>query len=208
MLSHRRTGVPIWTVDQHCCRPPWLSPGTPLCAARTFLEQQCCPRPSFRPLYSLVNVRTGSLSPRCRRGDLNSHGFPHYALNVARLPIPPLRRGCPPTPRRWSRPGDSNPRPALYERAALPTELGRHVPEHDARFYQPGGLESMARPPVAGTAVGAHGVWPRLALLGYLVPRIRFRLLTIGSRWQRADHPNANESARPCGSRGTSAGSA
>ena len=28
---------------------------------------------------------------RCRRGDSNSHEFPHYALNVARLPIPPLR---------------------------------------------------------------------------------------------------------------------
>ena len=35
---------------------------------------------------------------RCRRGDSNSHEFPHYALNVARLPIPPLRPGTGWTP--------------------------------------------------------------------------------------------------------------
>ena len=123
--------------------PPWLSPGTSALRSSDFPRamKNHCPRPSVRPLYSLVNVRTAPKGhrSRCRRGDLNSHGFPHYALNVARLPIPPLRpivairffNG-------WSRPGDSNPRPALYERAALPTELGRLAHLHDLRFYQSG----------------------------------------------------------------------
>jgi hypothetical protein len=34
--------------------PPWLSPGTPLCAARTFLDRNCSrPRPSVRPTIRL-----------------------------------------------------------------------------------------------------------------------------------------------------------
>jgi hypothetical protein len=35
-----------------------------------------------------------------------------------------------------SRPGDSNPRPAVYETAALPAELGRHVSQHSNAVYQ------------------------------------------------------------------------
>ena len=38
-----------------------------------------------------ARVRPG---PWCRRGDLNPHGiFSHQPLKLARLPIPPLRRG-------------------------------------------------------------------------------------------------------------------
>ncbi len=55
----------------------------------------------------------------------------HYALNVARLPVPPLRPAqC---VQIGSRPRDSNPRPAVYETAALPTELGRHATRAIAR---------------------------------------------------------------------------
>src|SRR3954452_7666887 len=70
-------------------------------------------------------------------------GYPHYALNVARLPVPPLRLAR----HRWlfqrSRPPDSNRRPAVYETAALPTELGRRPnhrdePNNFSRPAQPG----------------------------------------------------------------------
>ena len=54
-------------------------------------------------------------------------GYPHYALNVARLPVPPLRPVVRPPSRGRSRPPDSNRGPAVYETAALPTELGRHT---------------------------------------------------------------------------------
>ena len=113
------------------CPPPWLSPGTRALRSSDFPRTAVShhPRPSFRPCHSLVNVRAepeGQAGSRCRRGDLNSHGSPHYALNVARLPIPPLRPDAIRLFDAWSRPGDSNPRPAVYETAALPTELGRH----------------------------------------------------------------------------------
>src|SRR5215211_6457920 len=65
-------------------------------------------------------------------------GYPHYALNVARLPVPPLRPVMRPPPRGRSRPPDSNRRPAVYETAALPTELGRHAidPKRANQLYQ------------------------------------------------------------------------
>jgi hypothetical protein len=132
LLSHRLPGTPIWTVDELIARLPGFHQAPLLCAARTFLERW---RTITRdhPFALAIRLSTcgrprRAAESRCRRGDLNSHGFPHYALNVARLPIPPLRRGI--SSRLfagWSRPGDSNPRPALYERAALPTELGRRV---------------------------------------------------------------------------------
>ena len=72
--------------------PPRLSPGTLAHAARTFLWDQS-QRSPFRPSRRRC-WQSGFPIPRvlwCRRGDSNSHGSPHYDLNVARLPIPPLR---------------------------------------------------------------------------------------------------------------------
>ena len=44
-----------------------------------------------RAVARQARVRPG---PWCRRGDLNPHGiFSHQPLKLARLPIPPLRRG-------------------------------------------------------------------------------------------------------------------
>jgi|tagenome__1003787_1003787.scaffolds.fasta_scaffold20391641_1 hypothetical protein len=103
LLSSRLPVAPIWTVGTVA--------GTSLAFARhPALRSSDFPRPELLPAAtirssndSLVNVRIpqGDHS-RCRRGDLNSHGFPHYALNVARLPIPPLRRAF---AGRFSRPG-------------------------------------------------------------------------------------------------------
>lgn len=86
------------------------------------------------PCHPSTRQAPARASVWCRRGDSNSHGSPHYALNVARLPFrhfgaslhwlePELS-----TFASWSRPPDSNRRPAVYETAALPTELGRQVP--------------------------------------------------------------------------------
>ncbi len=47
--------------------------------------------------FSALVVRDPAACARmCRRGDLNPYAlFGHQALNLARLPIPPLRRGGP-----------------------------------------------------------------------------------------------------------------
>ncbi len=53
-------------------------------------------KPSGRPSPASLTRRVEAPPNEagCRRGDLNSHGRgAHDALNVARLPIPPLRRG-------------------------------------------------------------------------------------------------------------------
>src|SRR5262245_43818349 len=49
------------------------------------------PRPTSAP-DELGPRRAGSIFARrwCERRDLNSHGFPHWILNPARLPVPPL----------------------------------------------------------------------------------------------------------------------
>jgi hypothetical protein len=80
--------------------PPWLSPGTPLCAARTFLWLSR--RTSDHPSSSrhAPRIRLSKYSPRrvARAEVLVPKGrfelprpYGHYALNVARLPVPPLR---------------------------------------------------------------------------------------------------------------------
>ena len=123
-------------------RLPGFHRAPSLCAARTFLwRRNASDHPC--PLHaSVVNVRARSM-----RGDADAtsalhhrsesavpkgrfelpRGYPHYALNVARLPVPPLRLVLRPPSRGRSRPPDSNRRPAVYETAALPTELGRHA---------------------------------------------------------------------------------
>src|SRR3954466_6532762 len=76
-------------------------------------------------------------------------GYPPYPLNVASLPVPPLRLAR----HRWlfqrSRPPDSNRRPAVYETAALPTELGRrpHHRDEPNTFSRPAqrGTTELAR---------------------------------------------------------------
>ena len=113
---------------------PRLSPGTlALCSSDFPLIHRVDQRPSPTPCdecLRVVNVRGRDHHSRDRcpvpRGRFElPRGYPHYALNVARLPVPPHRPVCPRLA--WSRPADSNRRPAVYETAALPTELGRHM---------------------------------------------------------------------------------
>ena len=85
-----------------------------LCAARTFLWRRNASDHPCPPRSSVVNVRTRVSGIGCQVseiGDLPSpetwnlspasvpkgrfelpRGYPHYALNVARLPVPPLRQ--------------------------------------------------------------------------------------------------------------------
>src|SRR5690606_1175433 len=46
------------------------------------------PRASIRSGATRTLVE--SCNPWCERGDSNSHGLPHWNLNPARLPVPPL----------------------------------------------------------------------------------------------------------------------
>ncbi len=60
------------------------------------------------------------ISPRCERGDSNPHGLPHWILNPARLPIPPLSLGrSRPASHRTAR---DPPHPNLGSRRAAPGE--------------------------------------------------------------------------------------
>ncbi len=87
-----------------------------------------------RPSRSLRSDVKDSMRPWSRRGDSNSW-LPHYALNVARLPFRHFGAKTDLIRVARSRPGDSNPGPAVYETAALPTELGRQA--HLCRLSQP-----------------------------------------------------------------------
>ena len=146
-----------------------------LCSAQLGLSSngdQHRPRPSFRPDHSLVNVRTTPPGPSITvpkgRFELPrvSPLRPERSASAdsatsARLPIRLLAG--------WSRPGDSNPRPALYERAALPTELGRHVPDArllilSARYLisNPGSLSTsshIVRFPAFFGSFSGQGLW-------------------------------------------------
>ena len=66
-------------------------------------------------------------------------GYPHYALNVARLPFRHFGRKC---CEARSRTPDSNRRPAVYETAALPTELVRQHLLHKAALTFKTAMES------------------------------------------------------------------
>ena len=99
-----------WPVPQDCRCPKTplrLSPDTVLCAVRTFLWH-LCQRPSRAfTRIRLSKGRTASgaggvrLQKRCevvpKEGFEPSRPNGHYALNVARLPIPPLRHEVEPT---------------------------------------------------------------------------------------------------------------
>lgn len=128
LLLSRRS-VPIWTVNADESTLPWLSPGTlALCSSDFPLAPRKAPATI---LYSLscnshVNVRWIVSDPVPRGRFELPRGYPHYALNVARLPVPPHRQDVSSLVA-GSRPADSNRRPAVYETAALPTELGRHT---------------------------------------------------------------------------------
>ena len=68
-------------------------------------------------LYNTIDIKTIIKKEWCERRDSNSHGgTPHWNLNPARLPIPPL---SPIWGERW----DSNPRRPESQSGALPTEL-------------------------------------------------------------------------------------
>ena len=103
------TRAPIWTVDP---RSPAGLPGfhraPSLCAARTFLWRQDasdhpCPLPilgcqgATRLLGAGRSLFLQHLPPPpVPKGRFElPRGYPHYALNVARLPIPPLRPVAP-----------------------------------------------------------------------------------------------------------------
>ncbi len=47
--------------------------------------------PAIKAYYEPM---TSSDEANCERQDSNLHGFPHWILNPARLPIPPLSRPC------------------------------------------------------------------------------------------------------------------
>ena len=109
--------APIWTVDARSpARLPGFHRAPVLCAARTFLWRRNASDHPCPPHASVVNVRDawGGRVLKCRgitftpppdhpvtlppspsavpkgRFEL-PRGYPHYALNVARLPVPPLR---------------------------------------------------------------------------------------------------------------------
>jgi SAM-dependent methyltransferase len=63
---------------------------------------------------------------------LNAYAFRHRPLKTACLPIPPP--GLTPAAAGWHEWRDSNPRPAVLETAALPTEL--HSSTYRAKVYQ------------------------------------------------------------------------
>ena len=107
--SHAARRAPIWTVDARSpARLPGFHRAPVLCAARTFLWRRNASDHPCPPHASVVNVRD-SLHPDAtmwnavaRGPDVRGsavpkgrfelpRGYPHYALNVARLPIPPLR---------------------------------------------------------------------------------------------------------------------
>ena len=157
--SHAVTRAPIWTVDVYDASPAFT--GHP-CSMRLGLSSALQMETSDHPSAHTLSCQRADLSnsPALARvvndtanefatmpcgPDLAVSAVPkgrfelprvctHYALNVARLPVPPLRlmmHMFTIGQRDWSRPSDSNRRPAVYETAALPTELGRlvHLPE-------------------------------------------------------------------------------
>jgi hypothetical protein len=113
--------VPIWTVDARSpARLPGFHQAPVLCAARTFLWRRNASDHPCPPHASVVNVQRLRLGCRgvrvsgyqaqtfvptpCYPATQSPsksavpkgrfelpRGYPHYALNVARLPVPPLR---------------------------------------------------------------------------------------------------------------------
>src|SRR5574337_221577 len=47
-----------------------------------------------RPWTELKSAIHGRRAPWCERRDSNPHGLPHWNLNPARLPVPPLSQAC------------------------------------------------------------------------------------------------------------------
>jgi hypothetical protein len=103
----RRCGPALWDC-QHLTNEtlPRLSPGTLLCAARTFLwSAHSSGHPAQHPILpcQCAAARRAGAAQGLRRKVVPKEGFEpsrpygHYALNVARLPIPPLRRVLEPT---------------------------------------------------------------------------------------------------------------
>ena len=105
--------------------PPWLSPGTlALCSSDFPLDPE---RSSDRPSLTLRSVVKVSNETRVPKGRLELPWIAPLRPERSASAISPLRHGCGSHPAARSRPGDSNPGPAVYETAALPTELGRQI---------------------------------------------------------------------------------
>ena len=85
-------------------------------------------------ISGVTGRRVNQTTPRlrikwCGRRDLNPYRINSYkALNLARLPIPPLPHANPNL--WWSRWPESNRRPLPYHGSALPSELHRLTSEH------------------------------------------------------------------------------
>ena len=103
----RQRRVPIWTVNGRCRPLPRLSPGTlalcspdfpltldgPATITLTLDELLSCKRARSNPASRPARVGCGVNMVPKGRFEL-PRGCPHYALNVARLPVPPLRPVC------------------------------------------------------------------------------------------------------------------
>jgi hypothetical protein len=101
--------APIWTVDaRETARLPGFHRAPMLCAARTFLwrrnasDHPCPPHASVVNVLALLAPGRDAVERRASAPDVRGsavpkgrfelpRGYPHYALNVARLPVPPLR---------------------------------------------------------------------------------------------------------------------
>lgn len=84
--------APVRTVNTHRHAFPWLSPGTLALCSSDFPLAEASDRPSG--IIQLLRRRSmnerRSMVPKGRFELPRPYG--HYALNVARLPVPPLRR--------------------------------------------------------------------------------------------------------------------
>src|SRR3954470_521875 len=94
--------------------PPRLSPGTRALCSSDFPLAPKRQRPSL-PNPCLGCQCAGRLPSAVPKGRFElPRGYPHYALNVARLPVPPLRLARLRCLFHRSRPPDSDRRPGAY----------------------------------------------------------------------------------------------
>ena len=137
----------------------------------------------------------------CERRDSNSHGLPHWILNPARLPIPPLSQRTRRHPVDFFRSGrtvcwgerwGSNPRPPGSQPGALPTELrSPYTNDTIVPVQQPPGLRKAGTPDrtrtcnlrlsLPTTAFAAHRTRTRGLAVPVQVPARWFVVWTISS---------------------------
>ena len=91
LATCQRQAAPVRTVNAHRLALPWLSPGTLTLCSSDFPLAEASDRPSgiIQLLRRRLQGRQRSMVPKGRFELPRPYG--HYALNVARLPVPPLR---------------------------------------------------------------------------------------------------------------------